>query len=93
MVRGFRWIVLFLLIAVFAWGQEKHPRIEVQHYTIDADVNPRTQSIVATAKLNFTPLEDANEAVFELNNALTVSKAADQSGQPLQTTRNPQDLR
>jgi tetratricopeptide (TPR) repeat protein len=92
MVRGFRWLVLFFLIAVFAWGQDKHPRIEVQHYTIDADVNPRTQSLVATAKLNFTPLEDANEAVFELNNALTVSKAADRSGQPLQTVRNPQDF-
>jgi tetratricopeptide (TPR) repeat protein len=92
MVRGFRWIVLSLFIAVFARGQDKHPRIEVQHYTIDADVNPRTQSIVATAKLNFTPLEDANEAVFELNNALSVSKAADRSGQPLQTTRNPQDF-
>ncbi|MGI9074162.1 MAG: M1 family aminopeptidase [Bryobacteraceae bacterium] len=92
MVRGFRWMVLFLLIAVFAWGQDKHPRIEVQHYTIDADVNPRTQSIVATAKLNFTPLEDANEAVFELNNALTVSKTADRAGQPLQTVRNPQDF-
>ena len=82
----------FSSVAGCAWGQDKHPRIEVQNYTIDADINPRTQSIVATAKVNFTPLEDANEAVFELNNALTVSKAVDGSGQPLQTSRNPQDF-
>ncbi len=92
MIRGFRWLSLVLVVAVCAWGQDKHPRIEVQNYTIDADINPRTQSIVATAKLNFTPLEDATDAVFDLNNALTVSKAVDGSGKPLQTERNPQDF-
>jgi aminopeptidase N len=89
---GLRWMVVYLPLAVCLWGQEKHPRIEVQHYTIDADINPRTQSIVATAKVNFTPLEDANEAVFELNNALNVTKAIDGSGRPLQTGRNAQDF-
>jgi aminopeptidase N len=92
MIRGFRWTALSLLLAVCTWGQDKHARIEVQHYTIDADINPRTQSIVATAKVNFTPLDDANEAVFELNNALTVSKAMDGSGKPLESSRNPQDF-
>jgi tetratricopeptide (TPR) repeat protein len=92
MIRGFRWLSLVLVVAVCAWGQDKHPRIEVQNYAIDADINPRTQSIVATAKVNFTPLEDANDAVFELNNALTVSKAVDGSGKPLQTERNAQDF-
>jgi aminopeptidase N len=86
-------MVLSLLLVVCAWGQDKQrPRIEVQHYTIDADINPRTQSIVATAKVNFTALDDASDAVFELNNALTVSKAVDGSGKPLETARNPQDF-
>ncbi len=92
MTRGFRSIAVFLPLAVGLWAQDKHSRIEVQHYTIDADINPRTQSIVATAKVNFTPLEDANEAVFELNNALSVTKAVDGSGKPLQTGRNAQDF-
>src|SRR5205085_4815329 len=93
MIRGFTWMVLSLLLVVCAWGQDKQrPRIEVQHYTIDADINPRTQSIVATAKVNFTALDDASDAVFELNNALTVSKAVDGSGKPLETSRNPQDF-
>jgi aminopeptidase N len=92
MTRSFRRLGLVLLISVCAWAQEKHPRIEVQKYTIDADINPRTQSVMATAKVNFTLLEDADEAVFELNNALTVSKAVDGSGKPLQTNRNAQDF-
>jgi aminopeptidase N len=86
-------MVLSLLLVVCAWGQDKQrPRIDVQHYTIDADINPRTQSIVATAKVNFTAFDDASDAVFELNNALTVSKAVDGSGKPLETTRNAQDF-
>jgi aminopeptidase N len=93
MIRGFRWMVLSLLLVVCAWAQEpQRPRIQVQNYTIDADVNPRTQSIVATAKVNFTALDEASDAVFELNNALTVSKAVDGSGKPLETSRNPQDF-
>jgi tetratricopeptide (TPR) repeat protein len=85
-------MVLSLLLVLCARAQDQHPRIQVQNYTINADINPRTQSIAATAKLNFTPLEDANEAVFELNNALTVSKAVDGSGRPLETSRNAQDF-
>jgi aminopeptidase N len=93
MLRGFRWVVLSLVLVVCAWAQEpQRPRIEVQNYTIEADINPRTQSIAATAKVNFMPLDDANEAVFELNNALTVSKAVDGSGKPLETSRNAQDF-
>lgn len=65
------------------------PRIEVQKYTIDANINPRTQSIEATAKIDFTALENSSEATFELNNALTISKAVDGHGAAVQTTRNP----
>jgi tetratricopeptide (TPR) repeat protein len=92
MVRVFRWTILLLAGAAGVWGQEKRSRIDVQKYTIDADVNPRTQSIVATAKVDFTPLEAANDAVFELNNALSVSKTLDTQGQALQTYRNTQDF-
>ena len=91
-MRGFRWTVLLLACAASLAAQETRPRIQVQNYTIDADINPRTQSIVATVKIDFTPLEAANAATFELNNALNVSKAADQQGRPLQTTRNTQNF-
>ena len=40
------------------------PRIDVQHYTIEADINPRTQSLAATAKVDFTPLDDADSTLL-----------------------------
>ncbi len=92
MRRGCKWTILLLTLITSVWGQEKRARIVVQKYTIDADINPRTQSIVATAKIDFTPLETANDASFELNNALSVSKAVDQQGQALQTSRTAQDF-
>ncbi len=92
MMRGSRWIVLSLALAASLWGQAKQSRIQVQNYTIDAAINPRTQSIVATAKIDFTPLQATNDATFELNDALNVSKAVDGQGQPLATSRNAQDF-
>ena len=92
MWRSVRLPVIALAGIACLWAQEKRPRIAVQHYTIDAEVNPRTQSVTATAKIRFTPLEETNAAVFELNNALTVSKALDAAGQPLTTTRSGQDF-
>jgi aminopeptidase N len=67
-------------------------RIQVQKYSIDAAINPRTQSIEATAKIDFTPLDDTNQATFELNNALTVSKASDGKGVAVPTQRNTGDF-
>lgn len=90
-MRSTKSLLLFLALSGLVWAQEKHASIQVQKYTIDADVNPRTQSIVATAKINFTALETTNDATFELNNALTVSKAVDDHGNPLATSRNAQD--
>ncbi len=92
MMRGLNWLVLLLVAAASLGAQEKRSRIDVQKYTIDADVNPRTQSIAATAKIDFTALEATNSVIFELNNALTVSKALDQQGQPLQVARNAPDF-
>ncbi len=93
MASSIRWIFLFLVLASLGWTQEKQgSSIQVQKYTIDADINPRTQSITATAKIDFTPLDNSNDISFELNNALTVSKAVDSAGQPLATSRNPQDF-
>jgi aminopeptidase N len=91
-MRSLRWAGLFISFAVCALAQEKTARIDVRHYTIDADINPRTQSLVATAKVDFTPLDDATSAVFELNNALKLSKVVDGSGQTLTATRTGKDI-
>ena len=88
------WRIALVLVAVVcsSRAQDKSGRIEVQKYTIDAEVNPRTQSIVATAKIDFTAVDAVNDATFELNNALNVTKALDSRGQSLQTARNTTDF-
>lgn len=87
MIRGYRWSVLLLMLAATLGAQDKRSRIEVQRYTIDAQINPRTQTLTATAKIEFTPLETASDVTFELNNALTVSKAVDAKGEAIPTAR------
>ena len=83
--------ILIVLRGGSAWGQAGRatPKIEIQKYTIEANVNPRTQSVEATAKIDFTPLENSADATFELNNTLTISKAVDAQGAAVQTSRNP----
>ena len=85
MMRIPKWAALLFALVAVSWAQEKHGSIQVQKYTIDAEVNPRTQSVVATAKIEFTPLDNTNDVTFELNNALTISKATDSAGKPLTT--------
>lgn len=92
MLRFYKWTALLVAFGALAWGQQQRSRIDVTKYTIDADINPRTQSLMATAKIEFTPLDATNDLTFELNNALAISKAVDQQNQPLATSRNAQDF-
>src|SRR3954453_358047 len=92
MLRGLKLTLLLFATGLLICAQTKRTRLEVQRYTINADINPRTQSISATVKIEFTPLEAANDATFELNNALTVSKAVDRGGQQIDVARNAQDF-
>jgi tetratricopeptide (TPR) repeat protein len=92
MMRAHRWLVLIFVLAATVRAQDKRSRIDVQRYTIDAQVNPRTQSLTATAKIEFTPLETASDVTFELNNALTVSKALDARGESISTSRGGPDF-
>jgi aminopeptidase N len=90
-MRVIRWTTVFFALAASALAQEKNGRIEARQYVIDANVNPRTQSINATAKIDFVALGAADTAVFQLNNALKISKVVDGSGQTLNAVREAQD--
>ncbi len=70
---------------------DKRPRIDVDSYTIDVQINPGTQTLTARAAVRFVPLEQLSDATFELNNALTVSRVVDDKGQTLQSSRNQSD--
>src|SRR5205823_12215519 len=91
------------MLLIFAFGaviaqvpaQEKgtRPRIDVESYAIDAEINPRTQVISANVQVRFVPLDDnVTSASFELNNALNVSRIVDDSGRQISASRSAQDF-
>jgi hypothetical protein len=76
----------------FSQEGESRARIDIDNYTIDAQINPDTQTLAARAAVRFIPLDDRTNAItFELNNALNISRIVDDKGETLQASRNPSD--
>ena len=73
-------------------GQSQRPRIDVESYAIDAQVDPSAQTIRATAKVSFTPLDDLSTLTFELNNALNLETVTDDAGRQVPASRTAQDM-
>ena len=85
-------LVLAASLAAPAQERRNTPRIDVQGYTIEAEISPNTQSIAVKATVQFVPLEDGvNSTSFELNNALNVSRVLDAQGKQIPTARNQQE--
>ncbi len=95
MARQSRFALLpVLLLATNAFAQDsRRSRIDVESYLIDAEINPRTQTLTATAQVRFIPLDDSSAAAFELNNALNVSRIVDGGGRQIVASRSQQDFR
>ena len=94
MFRRKLWIGLALVAAATAaQAQEaRRSRIDVDRYAIDAEINPNTQSLTAKTTVRFTPEDDRVAAVvFELNNALRVSRVTDETGKQIPASRSQQD--
>jgi aminopeptidase N len=92
---GFSFVFLLgWLIAVAgdrpALAAEK-TRLRVDDYQIDVDLLPQTHKLTAHAVVKVTALEDINVAVFQLNNALRITKLIDANNKPLTPERNTQD--
>ncbi|HET9744044.1 MAG TPA: M1 family aminopeptidase [Terriglobales bacterium] len=73
-----------------AMAAEK-PRIQISDYVIDAELAPKTHHLTANAKVKFTALEDISTAIFELNNAMRVTRVTDEAGKVLPVERVTQD--
>ena len=93
MARKF-WMALALLgaAALSAQQQRQQPRIDVDQYNIEAEVNPRTQTLSAKVQVQFVPQDETSTAAFELNNALNVSKVEDGKGQQIAASRSHQNF-
>jgi hypothetical protein len=71
----------------------KSGRIDVDNYAIDAEINPRTQTLTANVKVRFMAVDgDVSTASFELNNAFNVSRVVDDSGHQIPASRSGQDM-
>jgi tetratricopeptide (TPR) repeat protein len=93
MYRSFSIGLALLVWSAAAPAQQRRARIHVEHYTINAEVQPATQSLAATAEVSFVPLDDnTNSASFELNNALNVSKVLDGQGRQINASRDQKDF-
>lgn len=78
------------LLAIPLQAAEK-TSLRVDDYQIEAELSPHLHQISARAKVKFTALRDLNTAVFELHNALRVTRVLDDHGQSLSAERVTQD--
>ena len=85
--------VLALLLAGThaAMAAPQHPQINVTGYVINADLDPATNKLTATAAVTFTSLEDITTASFELNRGLQVTAVYIDKQQPLTASRSATD--
>ncbi|MBI2685140.1 MAG: peptidase M1 [Acidobacteria bacterium] len=87
--------ILLALLAPAAMAQRTASagRIDVEEVRVSADVNPRTQSIAAKARVRFTAIDDKiGSATFELHNAMTVTGVTYLDDSRVDSSRNPQDF-
>ena len=95
MFRNRRILLAALAAAGLCMAQDRRaaPRIDVEQYTIDAEISPNTQTLEAKATVRFVPADDnITSASFELNNALNVSRVVDDQGKPISASRSQQDF-
>src|ERR1041384_1170010 len=95
MFRNCRIVLAALAAAGLMLAQDRRPapRIDVQQYTIDAEISPNTGTLEAKATVRFVPADDnISSASFELNNALNVSRVVDEQGKPVSASRSQQDF-
>jgi predicted negative regulator of RcsB-dependent stress response len=83
-------VCLLFIFGAAAFAAEK-PRLRVDDYVIDANLDPKFHRLSARAKVKFTALEDISVATFELHNGLRVTKVEDEAGHPLSAERVTQD--
>jgi tetratricopeptide (TPR) repeat protein len=81
-------VMLFVCgLASPAFAAPARPQINITGYVIQAEIDPNSGKLKATAQVTFTALEDLTTATFELNNGLNITALTDNSNQPLTSER------
>jgi len=74
-----------------AYGAPAKQAMDITGYVINADIDPATNHLTATADVTVTANEDMTAATFELNNGLNISKLTDKTGAALTPDRVTQN--
>ncbi|MGD0500336.1 MAG: M1 family aminopeptidase [Bryobacteraceae bacterium] len=85
---------LFLFAGAFgSFAQERRlQRIDVGQVAVEAEISPSDSTLTAKASIQFTPVDEGvASAVFELNNALNVSRVTGMKGEQIPASRNQED--
>ncbi len=88
---GLTLVALLSLVANRSAVAAEKARLRVDDYQIQVELLPQTHKLAAHAVVKVTALEDLNVVVFQLNNALRITKLTDANNKPLAPERNTQD--
>ena len=73
-------------------AQVERPHIDIDFYDIEADIDVATKTLEARVDVRFTPREATETVVFELHNALNVSRVEGEDGSEISAVRYGQDF-
>src|SRR5215469_8681154 len=85
--RSIAALISFAFLSFTAWAAPAKPQMQITGYVIDADLDPGSHRLSATAQVTFTALDDLSAPVFELNNGLQVTRVTDANKKPLEAER------
>lgn len=88
-------VLVTVTSAVMGLAQDRQlarARIDVQTVALDAQINPAAQTLNATAKITFIPLDNTSTVTFELNNALNLMRVTDLEGRQVTASRFGEDM-
>ena len=88
---GLTLVFLLSLVANRSALAAEKTRLRVDDYQIQVELLPQTHKLSARTAVKVTALEDLNVVVFQLNNALRITKLTDANNKPLAPERNTQD--
>ena len=80
-------------VTMLSAQDRKQGRVRVDHYVIDAEINPKTQTLTANVQARVVPLEDnQTTAIFELHNSLNLTRVVDSEGRQIGVSRSQEDF-
>ncbi|MEI9811641.1 MAG: M1 family aminopeptidase [Acidobacteriota bacterium] len=89
-VTGVAAAALLSSIPAFSQTRRADARIDVDKYTIDAQVDPIKQALTAKVKMDFTPQDELGEVTLGLHQAMEIHTVLDSSGSAIPTSRGPE---